>query len=377
MTYKIMFNGKEDDIGSEKTIGQFLRDKNIKPEIIALELNGSIVDKKNFESTGINKNDNIEVIFFMGGGQYSSAVENVLELIGNTPLVKLGRITGGTGADIYAKLEFYNPGGSVKDRIALAMVEDAEKQGLLSEGGTIIEPSSGNTGIGLALISALKGYTCIITMPEGMSLERIYILKSFGAEVKLSPANKGMAGAISMAEKLLQKTPGAYMPQQFKNAANPEYHYRITGPEIWSQMDGKIDFFVAGIGTGGTVSGAGKYLKEQNPAIKIIGVEPEASPVLTEGRSGAHRIQGIGAGFVPEVLDRSVLDEIITVNDTESFRLSKELSTTEGLFVGVSSGAAFIAAKQAAQDLGKGRRGVVVFPDTGERYFSIEQHFRW
>jgi len=299
--------------------------------------------------------------------------KNVLELIGQTPLVKLNKIVDSGSAEILAKLESFNPGGSVKDRICLSMIEDAERKGLLKKGSTIIEPTSGNTGIGLAMISAVKGYRCILTMPETMSLERIYILKSYGAEVVLTPGIEGMSGAIKKAEELLKKIPNSFMPQQFKNPANPQIHRRTTAQEILKVTQGKLDAFVAGVGTGGTITGVGEVLKKHNPKIKIVAVEPSASAVLSGRPSGPHKIQGIGAGFIPEVLNRKVIDEIIAVSDNDAFSTSKRLAKEEGIFVGISAGAATFAALKIAKELGKKKRVVVILPDTGERYFSVYQ----
>jgi len=300
---------------------------------------------------------------------------NVAELIGRTPMVRLNRIVEEHSACIIAKLEMCNPGGSVKDRICLSMIEEAEKRGLLKKDSTIIEPTSGNTGIGLAMIAAVKGYTCIITMPETMSLERIYILKSFGAEVVLTPGADGMQGAIKKAEQLLKKIPHGYMPQQFRNPANPEIHRSTTAREILEALDGNVDAFVAGVGTGGTITGVGEVLKEHNPGIKVAAVEPAASAVLSGKQPGPHKIQGIGAGFVPEILNRGVIDEIIQVSDDDAFKMSRRLAREEGLFVGISSGAAVWGALRVARELGRGKTVVVLLPDTGERYFSMQQYF--
>ncbi len=301
--------------------------------------------------------------------------DNVLELVCNTPIVRLNRIVTSDMAEILAKLENFNPGGSVKDRICLSMIEDAEKKGLIKKGGTIVEPTSGNTGIGLAMVAAVKGYKCILTMPETMSLERIYILKAYGAEIVLTSGIDGMKGAIAKAEQILKKTPNGFMPQQFKNESNPEVHRRTTAQEILNATDAKLDAFVAGVGTGGTITGVGEILKKENPDIKVIAVEPKASAVLSGNPAGPHKIQGIGAGFVPEVLNRNVIDEIIQVSDNDAFDTSRKLAATEGLFVGISAGAAAWATFKVAKALGKGKLVLTVFPDTGERYFSMEQYF--
>ncbi len=290
-------------------------------------------------------------------------------------MVKLNKIVRGNSAQIFAKLQLFNPGGSIKDRICLSMIEDAERKGLLKPGSTIIEPTSGNTGIGLAMVAAVKGYRCILTMPETMSLERRYILKSYGAEVVLTSGMEGMSGAIKKAEELLKKIPDSFMPQQFKNAANPEVHRRTTAQEILEATGGKINAFVAGVGTGGTITGVGEVLKRENPEIKIVAVEPQRSAVLSGGKSGPHKIQGIGAGFIPEILNKDIIDEIITVSDDAAFHTARRLAKEEGLFVGISAGAAVEAALVVGKKLGKGKTIVVVLPDTGERYFSMESDF--
>lgn len=300
---------------------------------------------------------------------------NVLELIGQTPLVRLNRMVESNMAEILAKLENFNPGGSVKDRICLSMIEDAERKGLLKKGSTIIEPTSGNTGIGLAMIAAVKGYRCILTMPETMSLERIYILKSYGAEVILTSGIEGMQGAIKKAEELLKKTPQSFMPQQFKNPANPQIHRLTTAQEILEVTKGKLDAFVVAVGTGGTITGAGEVLKKHNSNLKIFAVEPKSSAVLSGKPAGPHKIQGIGAGFIPEVLNLEVIDQIIQVSDEDAFNTARQLAREEGLFVGISSGAACWAALNVARDLGRGKIVVVVLADTGERYFSVQQYF--
>ena len=373
----IYLNGKKEAVKDGLNISRLLEVKKIRPEVVTVELNDKILEKDKYHLTVLNPGDRLEFVYYMGGGSpFSDKVaENVLELIGRTPLVRLNKIPGADMARILAKLESYNPGGSVKDRICLSMIDDAEKKGLIKKGSTLIEPTSGNTGIGLAMVAAVKGYKCILTMPETMSLERIFILRSFGAEVVLTPGIEGMQGAIKKAEELLKKTPNSFMPQQFKNKANPEIHRQTTVKEILSAIDGKIDAFVAGVGTGGTITGVGEVLKEKNPAVKIIAVEPKSSAVLSGKPAGPHKIQGIGAGFVPEILNRDIIDEIIQVEDNDAFRMSKRLAKEEGLFVGISAGAAMWAALKIAKSLGKDKTVVVVFPDTGERYFSMEQYF--
>ncbi|MGQ9696178.1 MAG: cysteine synthase A [Thermodesulfobacteriota bacterium] len=297
-------------------------------------------------------------------------VENVLELIGSTPLVKLRKLPGEEDATIWAKLESFNPGGSVKDRISLAMIAAAEQEGKIRPGTTIIEPTSGNTGVGLAMVCAVKGYRLILTMPETMSAERRALLAAYGAELELTPGSEGMRGAIRRAEELVKKNKNFFMPQQFKNKANPQIHRQTTAQEILEQVPGKIDAFVAGVGTGGTITGVGEVLKKKLGSVKIVAVEPARSPVLSGGNPGPHKIQGIGAGFVPEVLNTSIIDQIIKVQDEEAIEMARLLAKKEGLLVGISSGAAAFAALQAAQELGKGKIIVVILPDTGERYLS-------
>ncbi len=301
--------------------------------------------------------------------------EHVLDLIGNTPMVRLQRIVEPRMATILAKLEFYNPGGSVKDRICLSMIEDAEARGILKSGATVVESTSGNTGIGLAMICAIRDYKVILTMPETMSAERIQILKRFGAELVLTPAGEGMIGAVKRAEQIVKDTPGAFMPQQFANPANPEIHRRTTAQEILRATDGDLDAFVAGVGTGGTITGVGEVLKKRIAHVRIIAVEPKGSPVLSGGSPGPHMIQGIGAGFVPQVLNRAVIDEIVTVSDEQAYDTSKRLAREEGLSVGISAGAACWGALKIAKELGAGKTVVVIFPDLGERYLSLQPFF--
>ncbi len=302
--------------------------------------------------------------------------QSSLELIGKTPILQLNNYSkksGITGATILAKLEYLNPAGSVKDRIALAMIEDAESKGLLKPGATIIEPTSGNTGIGLAAIAAAKGYHAILTLPETMSVERRNLLKAYGAEIVLTEGAKGMKGAIAKAEEIRATTPGSFIPGQFVNPANPAIHKKTTGPEIWNQTDGKVDFFVAGVGTGGTLSGVGEFLKSKNPNVKVIAVEPATSPVLSKGVAGAHKIQGIGAGFVPDVLNTKIYDEIITVENEDAFAEGKAFAQSEGILVGISSGAALKAARILAErPENKGKNIVVLLPDSGDRYLSTQ-----
>ncbi|MBQ3754403.1 MAG: cysteine synthase A [Prevotella sp.] len=303
----------------------------------------------------------------------SKIAKQLTELIGNTPLLELNKYSTAKGlaTPVIAKVEFFNPGGSVKDRIALAMIEDAEQKGLLKPGATIIEPTSGNTGVGLALVSAVKGYKLILTMPDTMSIERRNLVKAYGAEVRLTPGKDGMPGAIRAADELRNNIPGSIILQQFENEANPAKHYNTTGPEIWAQTDGTVDIFVGGVGTGGTISGVAKFLKEQKPDVKIIAVEPKSSPVLNGGPSGPHKIQGIGAGFIPKTYNGSLVDEVFDVENDDAIRTGREIASQEGLLVGISAGAAlFAAAEVAKRPENRGKRVVVLLPDTGERYLS-------
>lgn len=303
----------------------------------------------------------------------SKIYKDATELIGNTPLVEFNHIEKkeGLNAKILAKLEYFNPAGSVKDRIAKEMIEDAERKGTLKPGATIIEPTSGNTGIGLASIATAKGYKAIIVMPETMSVERRNIIKAYGAEIVLTEGAKGMKGAIAKAEELSKEIPDSFVAGQFVNPANPEAHRKTTGPEIWNDTDGKVDIFVAGVGTGGTVTGVGEYLKQQNPDVKVVAVEPATSPVLSKGTAGAHKIQGIGAGFVPDILNTKIYDEVIAVENEDAFATAKELAKTEGVLTGISSGAALYAAVQLAKrPENKGKNIVALLPDSGDRYYS-------
>ncbi len=304
-----------------------------------------------------------------------SAHKDITELIGRTPLVRLNRLSPEGAGTIYGKVEFFNPGGSVKDRICLSMINEAERQGKLKPGGTIVEPTSGNTGIGLALVSAVRGYKLILVMPESMSMERASLLSSYGAQLVLTPAWEGMKGSIKEAESIVAQNPSYFMPDQFSNPANPAMHKKTTALEIWEAMDGKIDAFVAAVGTGGTITGCGEVFKERNPKIRVIAVEPAGSPVLSGGDPGPHKIQGIGAGFVPKVLNRTILDGVITVTDDEAYQTAKLLAKKEGLLVGISAGANVFAAQKVAKELGPGKNIVTILCDTGERYISIEKYF--
>ncbi len=305
----------------------------------------------------------------------SASHKEITELIGNTPIVRLNRLSKPGSATIYGKVEFFNPGGSVKDRICLNMINEAERQGKLQPGGTIVEPTSGNTGIGLALVAAVRGYNLILVMPESMSMERASLLSSYGAQLVLTPAWEGMKGSIKEAESILAQNPSYFMPDQFSNPANPSIHRTTTAVEIWDALDGKVDALVAAVGTGGTITGCGEVFKEKNPNVQVIAVEPATSPVLSGGDPGPHKIQGIGAGFIPKVLNQKILDRVITVTDDEAYHTAKLLSKKEGLLVGISAGANVFAAQKVADELGPDKNVVTILCDTGERYISIEKYF--
>ena len=301
----------------------------------------------------------------------AKVIQNLCELIAGTPILKLSKFGKELDCELFGKLEAFNPGWSVKDRIGLAMIETAEKEGTLKEGGTIVEPTSGNTGIGLAMVAAVKGYRCILTMPSSMSLERRKILQALGAELILTEGNEGMPGAIEQANELAREIDGAFMPQQFDNPANPAIHYKTTGPEIWEALEGNIDIFISGVGTGGTITGVGTFLKEKNPKVHVVAIEPEESPVISGGKMGPHMIQGIGAGFVPSILNQDIVDEVVTVNSFDAIDTAKEVIRSEGFLCGISSGAAAaVARKIALRPENAGKRIATVLPDLGERYIS-------
>lgn len=302
--------------------------------------------------------------------------QNVLDLICNTPLVKLNKLATPDMATVYGKLESFSPGYSVKDRICLSMIQDAEDKGLINKDTVIVEPTSGNTGIGLALVCAVKGYKLILTMPETMSVERRQILKRFGAELVLTPGAEGMKGAIAKAKEIVAQNKNSFMPQQFANPANPKIHRETTAEEIWDALDGKVDAFISGVGTGGTVTGCGEVFKKRNPKIKIVALEPVTSPVLSGGQPGKHKIQGIGAGFVPEIYNRNVVDQVMTVSDQDAWQTMLQLALKEGILGGISTGAACWAALKVAKELGPGKAVVAIFPDTGERYLSMDEVFK-
>ena len=304
-------------------------------------------------------------------------VDSVVELVTNTPMLRLSRFAAGLPCEVIGKLEAFNPGWSVKDRIGMAMIDQAEADGRLKPGGTIIEPTSGNTGIGLAMVAAVRGYKCILCMPSSMSVERRKVLQALGAELVLTEGHEGMPGALKAADELMEEMPGAWMPQQFGNPANPRIHYTTTGPEIWEGTRGKVDVFVSGVGTGGTITGAGRYLKERNPDIRIVAVEPAESPVLSGGRMGPHMIQGIGAGFVPDIFDAGLVDEVVQVGSDEAIEAAKDLGRAEGFLVGISSGAAAAAVRRiATQPAYEGKQIVAILPDIGERYISTLLFYR-
>jgi len=376
---RITINGKPEEVEAGTTVAGLLARREVEPRMVSVELNGQILDRDGYGDAKLAEGDRLELLFFMGGGageaMGAALFDDVGRMVGGTPLVRLNRIVGPDHAEVLAKVEYFNPGGSVKDRICEGMLDAAEQGGLLKPGGTIIEPTSGNTGIGLAMLAAVRGYRLILVMPESMSMERASLLSAYGAQLVLTPAWEGMRGAIREAQTLQEQNPGYYMPNQFENPANPEAHRQSTGPEILKATEGRVDAFVASVGTGGTITGVGEVLKAHNPEIQIIAVEPETSAVLSGEEAGPHKIQGIGAGFVPPVLNRGVIDRIIKANDDEAYRTAKQLARMEGLLVGISSGANVLGALQVAKELGPGRRVVTVLPDTGERYFSIEKYF--
>ncbi len=372
-TMKIILNGKENEIKTGLTVSELLVKWRMRPELVTVEVNEEILQKLDYEHAVLKEGDKVEFVFYMGGG--TKEASTILDLIGNTPMVQLTKVVEKNSARVFAKLEMFNPGGSVKDRIAFNMIEQAEKRGLLKPGSVIVEPTSGNTGIGLAIVGAVKGYKVILTMPEAMSQERIQILQSFGAEVILTSAKEGMVGAVEKAREIVALTKDAFMPQQFTNPDNPAMHRKTTAREILRDTDGELHAFVAGVGTGGTITGVGEVLKKHDPKIRIVAVEPKTSSVLSGGKPGPHMIQGIGAGFVPEVLNREIIDEILTVDDHEAYEMAKRLSREEGIFAGLSSGAACLGALKIAKALGPQKTVVTLFPDSGERYLSVEPYF--
>jgi cysteine synthase A len=368
-TMRVTINGKAETV-AVATLADLLAAKKMEPRMVTVEHNGKIIPRDQLPTVSLAEEDQIELIFFMGGGSYS----DVTQLIGKTPMVRLHRFA--PDVRLFAKVEFFNPGGSVKDRICLSMIEAAEREGKLRPGATLVEPTSGNTGIGLALICATRGYKLILVMPESMSMERASLLSSYGADLVLTPGWEGMRGAIKEAESILEKNPTYFMPNQFSNPANPEAHRRGTGPEILQAMQGKrIDAFVTAVGTGGTLTGVGEVLKAHHPGTLIVAVEPEGSPVLSGGAPGPHQIQGIGAGFIPAILNRNLIDRVVTVSDDDAYHTAKQLARQEGLLVGISSGCNAFAARKIAQELGPDQTVVTVLPDTGERYISIEKYF--
>ncbi len=368
---QVKINGKTEEI-AETTLVGLLQSKNIEPQMVSVELNAVMLKRADYPLTVLKSGDEIEFLYFMGGG--AAPLTDVTQGIGNTPLVLLNKFTSNTSAAVYAKVEFFNPGGSIKDRICLAMIDAAERDGKIGPNTTLVEPTSGNTGIGLALVCAIRGYKLTLVMPESMSMERASLLSSYGAQLVLTPAWEGMRGAVKEAESLCQN-PDTIMLNQFANPANPEVHRQTTGPEILAALNGKVDAFVVAVGTGGTLTGVGEVLKAHNPNTLIVAVEPSASPVLSGGEPGPHKIQGIGAGFVPTILNRAIIDRIITVADDDAYKTAKQLARQEGLLVGISSGANALAARIIAEELGPGKNVVTVLPDTGERYISIEKYF--
>lgn len=372
----ITYNGEKQNYERELTVSEFLKINNIDEQVVSVELNDVVLRKEEYSTAVIKDGDELNLMYFMGGGSFEEKIyDNIVELIGRTPIVRLNKVVSEDEAEVLVKLEFFNPGGSVKDRIAFNMIRRAEESGKLKPGMTIVEPTSGNTGIGLAMICAVKGYRLILVMPDTMSIERRNLLASYGAELILTPGIEGMKGALKKVEELLESHNDYIMLNQFENPANPEIHELTTGQEILKATKGELDAFVAGVGTGGTISGVGRVLKRSNSNIKVYAVEPETSAVLSGEKPGPHRIQGIGAGFIPQTLDRNVVDEVIKVNDQKAFEMSLRLAREEGILCGISSGANVLAAIQVAQQLGKGKRVVTVLPDTGERYLSMHRYF--